>query len=112
MSTAEISPAELNQSIKNGTPPVILDVREDHELAIASLPSVQCSLHIPIGEIQPRLHELSAYKHMDIVVYCRSGSRSGSVAIFLQQNGFSKVKNLKGGILAWSQQVDPTVRQY
>jgi rhodanese-related sulfurtransferase len=85
----------------------VLDVREKWELDVARIPEV---LHIPMGEIPARVGELDAER--EIVVMCRSGGRSMKVAEFLDRNGFKNVTNLTGGILAWSRDVDPSVRAY
>jgi sulfur-carrier protein adenylyltransferase/sulfurtransferase len=83
----------------------LLDVREPHEYKIA-----QIGGHlIPLGDLQKRVGELD--KSREIVVQCKSGGRSQKAAEFLQQSGF-KVKNLAGGILAWSDQIDPKVPKY
>jgi rhodanese-related sulfurtransferase len=107
MMVNEISPAELKARRDAGTGPLVIDVREASELAVASIPDV---LHIPMGEIPGRLAELDANR--ETVVMCRSGGRSMQVAQFLARNGFQSVANLTGGILAWSRDVDPTVRTY
>jgi rhodanese-related sulfurtransferase len=85
----------------------VIDVREPWEVALASIPDVR---HIPMAEIPARLGELD--RHQEIVVMCRSGGRSTKVAQFLANNGFESVANLTGGILAWSRDVDPSVRAY
>ena len=103
----EISAHELKARREAGTGPLVIDVREQSELDIASLPDVR---HIPMGEIPARLSELDP--HQEIVVMCRSGGRSMQVAQFLARNGFENVANLTGGILAWSRDVDPSVRAY
>jgi rhodanese-related sulfurtransferase len=103
----EISPTELQARRNAGTGPLVLDVREGWELQTASIPDV---LHIPMSEIPGRVTELDADR--EIVVMCRSGGRSMQVAQFLARNGFRSVANLTGGILAWSRDVDPAVRQY
>jgi adenylyltransferase/sulfurtransferase len=83
----------------------LLDVREPHEFKIA-----QIGGHLlPLGDLQKRVGELD--KNREIVVQCKSGGRSQKAAEFLQQSRF-KVKNLAGGILAWSDQIDPTVPKY
>jgi molybdopterin/thiamine biosynthesis adenylyltransferase/rhodanese-related sulfurtransferase/molybdopterin converting factor small subunit len=83
----------------------LLDVREPHEYKIA-----QIGGHlIPLGDLQKRTAELD--KSRDIVVHCKTGGRSQKAAEFLQQQGF-KVKNLAGGITAWSEQIDPSVPKY
>ena len=102
-----MSPREYAARVAAGPAPVLLDVREDWELAIARLDGV---LHIPMGEITARLGELAPER--EIVVLCRSGGRSATVAQFLQQQGFRDVWNLAGGILAWSEQLDPSLTQY
>lgn len=103
----EISPTELKALREAGRGPLVLDVREKWEVEVASIPDV---LHIPMGEIPARLGELDA--GADVVVMCRSGGRSMQVAHFLARNGFQSVANLTGGILAWSRDVDPSVRTY
>lgn len=84
----------------------MLDVREEWELGVASVPDV---VHIPMGEVADRLGELD--RSREVVVLCRSGRRSLQVANFLQQNGFQAV-NLAGGILAWSRELDATIPTY
>lgn len=103
----EITPSQLKARRDTGTGPLVLDVREGWELDVARIPDV---LHIPMGEIPSRLGELDATR--EIVVLCRSGGRSMQVAQFLDRNGFKSVANLTGGILAWSHEVDPSVRAY
>ena len=103
----EIPVTELKARREAGTGPLVVDVREKWELDIASIPDV---LHIPMNEIPARLGELDAGR--EIVVMCRSGGRSMQVAQFLARNGYRSVANLTGGILAWSRDVDPSVRAY
>jgi rhodanese-related sulfurtransferase len=102
-----MTPREYAARAEAGPAPLLLDVREGWELAIARLDGV---LHIPMGEIPARLGELAP--EQEIVVLCRSGGRSATVARFLQQQGFRDVWNLAGGILAWSEQLDPSLTQY
>jgi len=80
---------------------VLLDVREPHELAISSLPG---ALNIPLGSLASRLSELDSAREM--VVFCKSGTRSARALELLASAGFKKVKNLKGGINAWAEEVD------
>ncbi len=103
----EISPADFVARRERGEPMVLLDVREAHELAIASVPGI---LHIPMGEVPERLAELDPAQ--EIVVLCRSGGRSLQVARFLEARGYPKVANLTGGILAWGRDVDPSLAAY
>jgi rhodanese-related sulfurtransferase len=98
---------ELKELTDRGEPPVLLDVREAHELAIAKFPMP--FVHIPMQSLPARLPELP--KDRQIVVACRSGARSAHAAQFLRQQGYDAV-NLDGGILAWSRRIDPTVRAY
>jgi adenylyltransferase/sulfurtransferase len=102
----EITPEELKQRLDAGEDLFILDVREPHEYQI-------CHLNghlIPLGDLPQRVHELDSSR--EIVAHCRSGVRSAKAVDFLRQAGFRKVKNLKGGILAWSDKVDPSVPKY
>lgn len=105
----EMTPAEFAARAREGDAPLLLDVREDWELAIARLDG---AVHIPMGQVPDRLAELDGGREREIVVMCRSGGRSAQVAGFLQQQGYSRVWNLAGGILAWSEQVDPTLPSY
>jgi sulfur-carrier protein adenylyltransferase/sulfurtransferase len=107
MSEWEIDPVGLKQRLDNKDDVFILDVREPHEYDICRL---EGSTLIPLGELPKRVSELDSAN--DMVVYCRSGMRSGKAVDFLRKAGFRKVKNLTGGILAWSDQVDPSVPKY
>lgn len=86
---------------------LLVDVREPHEREIASIPG---SRLIPLQEMAARAHELP--QNEDIVLHCRSGVRSARALQLLQTLGFRRVKNLEGGILAWADDVDPTVPKY
>jgi len=103
----EISVVELKQKIDRGDKFMLLDVREPHEWQIAKIPGATL---IPLGDLPKRVNELDS--SVEIVAQCRSGVRSGKACDFLRQAGFKKVKNLTGGILAWSDQVDPSVPKY
>lgn len=103
----EMSPAEFAARARDPNPPLLLDVREDWELALARLDGVH---HIPMGQVPDRLAELP--RDGDIVVMCRSGGRSTVVGKFLIQQGYPRVWNLTGGILAWSEEVDPSLPSY
>lgn len=104
---AEMTPKEFVAQRDQGEDLVLLDVREDWELAISKLPGV---VHIPMGDVPARLDELDPERA--IVVMCRSGGRSAQVARFLQQHGYRRVWNLAGGILAWGQDLDPSLTPY
>lgn len=86
---------------------ILLDVREPVELTLAAVEGV---LHIPMGEISSRVAELD--RNIPLVVMCHGGTRSRRVAEFLAVNGFDRVFNLKGGIDAWSQEIDPRIPRY
>ena len=103
----EVAPEQLKAEIDAGRAPQVVDVREAWELEIASLPVAR---HIPMGEIADRIDELD--RSRPITVMCRSGGRSLQVARFLEQAGFARVSNLTGGILAWGERIDPSVRPY
>jgi rhodanese-related sulfurtransferase len=105
----ELTPREFLDRREAGEDMTLLDVREDWEVKLAPVPTD--TLHIPMGEISDRLAELSA-KKKEIVVICRSGGRSAQVADYLERQGFEKVFNLSGGILAWSRVIDPRIPQY
>jgi adenylyltransferase/sulfurtransferase len=85
----------------------LLDVREPHELAISNLPG---EVNIPLGTLAARLSELDSAEEM--VVFCKAGTRSTRALELLVSAGFKKVKNLKGGINAWSRDVDPNLPVY
>lgn len=102
-----ISVSELKALLDASPAPVVLDVREPWELAIARLPG---TLDIPMNEIPDRLGDIP--RDRQLIVMCRSGARSLRVANYLLQNGFSSVTNLTGGILAWSAEIDPNLPQY
>lgn len=103
----ELTPQQVQALIQQGERLVLLDVREPEEVAVVRLPG---SLHIPMGEVFLRLHELDRGAH--IVVYCHHGIRSAAIAALLQEHGFEHVSNLAGGIDAWSQAVDPSLPRY
>jgi rhodanese-related sulfurtransferase len=104
---AEVTVKQLKSRWDAGEQPLIIDVREAWELGVASLPGVT---HMPMGEIATRVAELDPAR--ETIIMCRSGGRSMQVAKFLQQQGFTQVANLTGGILAWSAEIDPNVAQY
>ncbi len=104
---AEISVAELKRMHDANQTFTLIDVREDDELETAKLDFAK---HIRMSEIPARAGEVD--KDADIVVMCHGGSRSGRVAKYLRENGYSSVANLAGGIDAWSTQIDPNVPTY
>ncbi len=103
----EILVHELNDRLTAGEKPFLLDVRNLHELEVCKLPD---SVLIPLNELSSRTGELQP--EQEIVIYCRSGVRSAKAVRILQGAGFRKVKNLVGGILAWSDEIDPSMPKY
>ena len=85
----------------------LLDVREPNEFQIGRIPG---STLIPLGEVPQRVAEIPRDK--EIIVHCKMGGRSARAADFLRQQGYTNVKNLKGGILDWSDKIDPAVPKY
>lgn len=104
----EISVTELKERMDRGDDVQLIDVREDHEVAVAKIPG---SIHIPLGQIINRMSELDPDR--DTVVHCKMGGRSARAIEALKRSGFpGRLTNLKGGILAWSNEVDPSVPKY
>lgn len=103
----EVGPLEATQLI-NHHDAVILDVREDREVADGMIPGAK---HIALGQVGSRLSELEKFKNRPVVISCRSGSRSAGACRILRKNGFEQVYNLAGGILAWQQANMPTEKK-
>jgi adenylyltransferase/sulfurtransferase len=103
----DITPRALRDWMAAGTPLVVVDVREPQEWDICHLPG---AVLIPLGELPQRLGELDPA--VPVVCQCRSGIRSARAAQFLRLQGFHDVRNLTGGILAWADEVDPTLPRY
>ena len=102
-----ISPKELKKSLDNGDKLVLVDVREEWEYSLAK---VDGSILIPLGTLPQSLAQLN--RDSEIIAICHHGMRSADATNFLLQQGFQNVKNLVGGIDAWSTQVDGTVPRY
>jgi adenylyltransferase/sulfurtransferase len=103
----EITATEVKKMMDERRPFVLVDVREPHEYQICRIPE---SKLIPLGDVPKRMHELNSAD--EIVVHCRSGQRSAQAVELLMKAGFRKIHNLKGGVLAWADQVDPTMPKY
>lgn len=103
----EITATELKSLIDNGADIQIIDVREPHEYDICNLGGVL----IPLSTIPESFSQIDRTKQ--VIVHCRSGARSGQAVAWLEKNhGFTNLLNLKGGILAWSSEVDPDFPKY
>jgi len=100
-----IDVTEAQRMSQNGA--LLLDVREPDEYAAGHAPN---ALLIPLGQLGSRLQEVAAYKDKPVAVMCRSGRRSASAVGQLTEAGFTRVKNVNGGILAWEQAGLPVVR--
>ncbi len=102
-----ISPEELRAELAGPNPPWVIDVREPNEWAIAHLDGARL---VPRGELADRVGELAAAP--GLVLYCRSGNRSGAATRWLLDLGFRNVKSLAGGINAWADRIDPSLPKY
>lgn len=95
-----ITPEEVKERLDKGEQLNLVDVREPHERAGFNIGGV----HIPLGQVQMmQVDELDNLKNEEVIVYCRSGNRSGQAAMILDTLGFANTKNLSGGMLAWQQ---------
>ena len=103
----EIEVTEVKEKLDRGDAFVLIDVREPHEYQICNIPAARL---IPLGEVGKRLGELDP--EADIVIHCKSGMRSARACGILKAAGFKHVRNMKGGILAWSDRVDRSVPKY
>jgi len=104
----EITPTELKQRLDSGDDLQIIDVREDSEVAIGRIPN---SKHIPLAQVLSRMDEIDPDR--ETVVHCKMGGRSARAIDALIRSGYKgKLLNLKGGIIGWSNDVDPSVPKY
>jgi rhodanese-related sulfurtransferase len=93
-----ITPEEVKERLDKGEHLNLVDVREPHERAEFNIGGT----HIPLGQVQMmQIDELNNLKNEEVIVYCRSGNRSGQAALMLETMGFTNTKNLSGGMLAW-----------
>jgi adenylyltransferase/sulfurtransferase len=104
---AEISASELKRRLDAGEPLEIIDVREPREWAICR---IQGARFVPLGSLTDHVHELDPAR--TYVLQCRSGVRSAKALSLLREAGFRHLLNLRGGILAWAREVDPTMPTY
>ena len=102
----EITVKELKQKMDDGEPINVLDVREPHEYEVANI-GVKL---VPLGELPRRLAEFD--QNGNFAIHCKTGARSANAVKLLQDAGFGNVYNVKGGITAWSEEVDPSVPKY
>jgi adenylyltransferase/sulfurtransferase len=102
-----VTAKELKEELDQGQDPYLLDVRNPVEYEISR---IEGSHLIPLDQLLNRLNELDSAR--DIVAHCRTGARSAKAIEMLQEAGFRKLRNLKGGVLAWADDVDPTMAKY
>jgi adenylyltransferase/sulfurtransferase len=102
----EITVEELKKMQDEGSPLQLIDCREQDEYALVNLGGTL----IPMRETPQHLEEFS--HDTPLIIMCRTGSRSAMVTQYLRQNGFANAQNLKGGIYAWSDKIDPRVKKY
>ena len=103
----EIIPAQLAARLQHGDPLILIDVREPHELEISRLPG---AFLLPLGELPSRLAELD--KAAEIILFCRTGSRSARALDILITAGFTQVRHLAGGLNAWASEIDRSMPVY
>ena len=106
MNPGEIEVTEVKRKLDRGDDFLLIDVREPHEHKIARIPGARL---IPLGEFAKHVGEFDP--QAEIVIHCQSGVRSARACGILRNAGFTNVRNMKGGILAWRQQVDPGARK-
>lgn len=94
---ADITAAELKQRIGQGEKLNLIDVREQYEYDEYNLGGTL----IPLGDLQSKIDDLDELKNQEVIVHCRSGARSGAAQAFLIKNGFTNVRNLIGGAIAY-----------
>lgn len=95
----DINVKDLKERLDKNEKFVFIDVREEWEYEDDNLGAV----NIPLGDLPNRLDEIEKYKNQEIVVHCRSGARSGNAKKFLESKGFTKVRNVLGGIMAYNE---------
>jgi adenylyltransferase/sulfurtransferase len=105
--TDDITVAELKERMDRGDAPAVIDVREPHEHQICSIPGARL---IPAAQLAAHLSELDPSQ--EVVVHCRGGGRSTKAVAMLREKGFTHARNLKGGVLAWVNEIDPSQPKY
>ncbi|WP_417393087.1 rhodanese-like domain-containing protein [Gimesia sp.] len=109
MHSLETDCQTVKQKLDSDHPFLLLDCREQDEHTLVNIPEARL---LPMSEIQNRITELDDQREAEIVVYCHHGMRSLQVATWLQQQGFTNVKSMQGGIDAWSCEIDNTKQRY
>lgn len=106
-STGSLSPMDATQ-LMNHAHAVVIDIREDKEIEGGSIVN---AIHIPLGDLANQLKKIEKFKEKPVIIVCRSGHRSNSALNTLRKNGFQKLYNLRGGIVAWQKDGMPLVKK-
>ncbi len=112
----EISVQDVQAKQQNGEEFILIDVRELHELDLASLPA-GASINVPLSDLGARRLDalpdaVRQAPNADVVVFCHKGLRSAQVTVFLRQQGWSNAVSMAGGIDAWAEEIDESVGRY
>ena len=105
MNAGTITVQELNERLKKNEKLNIIDVREPFEHDMSNIGGVL----IPLGDLPHQIEQIDDLKNEEVIVYCRSGNRSGSACQYLTRLGFSNVRNLEGGMSRWVKEIDPSL---
>jgi sulfur-carrier protein adenylyltransferase/sulfurtransferase len=108
MTVEEITVQELKKIQDNKESVLLIDVREKFEKDLVDIGG----LLIPLGQLTDRISELESHQEKPVIIYCRSGARSAEACRILMSYGFQDVRNLKGGILKWADDIDPSLPKY
>jgi len=108
MTVEEITVQELKKIQDENEPVLLIDVREKFEKELVDIGGDL----IPLGQLTDRLADIESHKDHPVIIYCRSGARSAEACRMLMSQGFKNVRNLKGGILKWADDIDPSLPKY
>ena len=108
MTVEEITVQELKKIQDEKDPVLLIDVREKFEKELVDIGGDL----IPLGQLTDRLADIESHKDHPVIIYCRSGARSAEACRMLMSRGFKNVRNLKGGILKWADDIDPSLPKY
>ncbi len=105
----QMTATELQALLDSGVKPLMIDVREGHELSNGV---IEGAVHIPMNEVPARLEDFAGQQDKPVVLICRSGQRSAQVGQFMEHVGFNEVINLDGGMNSWATDVDTSMNVY
>lgn len=109
MDSCAVTVKEVKEKLDNNEPIILVDVREDEELALAK---IEGALHIPMGDMHTRYKEISDDPNAQVIVFCHHGHRSEQVMTQLWGLSFQNAKTMEGGIHAWSEEIDHNIPTY